>query len=83
MFLITSEQIRACRAILRWTIDDLAEQTGISVSTLKRIEKADGYPNCRIENIERIRTTFEKTNVVHLPDSKTVILIIEEGKIAS
>jgi len=78
MFLITSEQIRACRAILRWTVDDLADKTGVSVSTLKRIEKVDGYPSCRIENIERIRTIFEQTNIVHLPDSKTVIVISEE-----
>lgn len=80
MFLITSEQIRACRAVLRWTVDDLAEKTGISVSTLKRIEKVNGYPSCRIENIEKIRTTFEKTNAVHLPDSKTVILVTESDK---
>lgn len=80
MFLITSEQIRACRAILRWTVEDLAEKTGISLSTLKRIEKADRYPKCRIENIEKIRTTFEQTNVVHLPDSNTVVVINDEEK---
>lgn len=78
MFLITSEQIRACRAILRWTIDDLSEKTGVSVSTLKRIEKVSGYPHCRIDTIEQIRSTFEETNIVHLPDSKTVVILLEE-----
>lgn len=78
MFLITSEQIRACRAILRWTVDDLAEKTGISISTLKRIEKYEGYPSCRIENMERLRSVFEQTNIVHLPDSKTIVILLED-----
>lgn len=74
MILITSEQIRACRAILRWTINDLAEYSGVSIATLKRIESKEGFPNSRIETIHVIRTTFESTNIVHLPDSKTIIV---------
>lgn len=79
VFLITTAQIRACRAILRWSIGDLSKRTGISVSTLNRIEKTDGYHNCRIETIEKIRTTFEETNAVHLPDKKTIIMISNEN----
>ncbi len=75
MALITSEQIRACRGILRWTVEDLAAKTGISSSTLKRMEKQDGYPSARIENIEKIKTVFEDTKVVQIPDAKTILIL--------
>jgi len=72
MLIITSEQIRACRSILRWTVDDLSKKTGISVSTIKRIEKTDGIPSCRIENIRRIRSIFEETGITQFPNSNTI-----------
>lgn len=75
MFLITSEQIRACRSILRWTVEELSTRSDVSISTIKRIEKADGYPSCRLENIERLRAAFEETGIIHLPDSKTIIIL--------
>lgn len=75
---MTSEQIRACRAVLRWSIEELAQKSGVSSSTLKRIESNDGFPNCRIDTIERIRVTFENSEAIHLPDSKTIILLSEE-----
>ncbi|NRA71954.1 MAG: helix-turn-helix transcriptional regulator [Gammaproteobacteria bacterium] len=80
MTLITSEQIKACRAILGWSIKELSEQSGVSISTLKRIEQRSGYPHCRIENIEQIRATFENTDRVHLPDSRTVVIIYLDDK---
>lgn len=78
MYLITSEQIRACRAILRWTIDDLSKKSGVSPSTLKRIEKASGIPNCRVENMEQVKNAFEATGKVALPNSETIVLKTED-----
>jgi transcriptional regulator with XRE-family HTH domain len=40
--LLTSEQIRAARAMLRMDQTSLAEAAGISVETVKRIEAQDG-----------------------------------------
>lgn len=39
---MTSEQILAARAMLRWRQKDLAEKSGVSVSTIKNIEKKPG-----------------------------------------
>ncbi len=36
--LLSSGQVRACRALLNWTAEDLAAQAGISVSTIRRLE---------------------------------------------
>jgi transcriptional regulator with XRE-family HTH domain len=39
---ITSEQIRAARALLRWEQAKLAEASGVSLPTLKRLEGQPG-----------------------------------------
>ena len=39
---VTPAQVRACRALLDWTAETLARNAGISVSTVRRIEGADG-----------------------------------------
>lgn len=41
--LITGSQIRAARGILNWSVRDLADRTGLSTGTLRRIEAHDGY----------------------------------------
>lgn len=40
--MITSEQVRAARAYMRWKQSDLAKRTGLSLETIKRIEKMEG-----------------------------------------
>ena len=40
---ITGTQIRAARGILNWSVRDLADRTGLSTGTLRRIEAHDGY----------------------------------------
>lgn len=39
---IMSEQIRAARALLRWEQKDLAERSGVSLPSIKRIETKAG-----------------------------------------
>ena len=39
---LTGEQIRAARAILRWKAVELAEKAGVGLSTVQRAEQADG-----------------------------------------
>lgn len=38
---LTPAQVRACRALLDWTAETLAQNAGISVSTVRRIESAE------------------------------------------
>ena len=42
--LITGSQIRMARAYLRWSIQHLADLSGIGTTTLKRMEAVDGLP---------------------------------------
>lgn len=41
---ITSDQIRAAKAMLRWSGDDLANAAGVSLSSIRRVEAAVGVP---------------------------------------
>jgi PAS domain S-box-containing protein len=55
---LTPMQIRAARAMLQWTLDDLSNLSGISVSSIRRIE-AEGERATRPASINAIRKAFE------------------------
>jgi transcriptional regulator with XRE-family HTH domain len=61
--LITSDQIRAARALLRWSGKDLAEKTGLGFSTLMRLEVLEGVPSAQAKTLETIQKVFEKAGI--------------------
>jgi len=61
--LITSDQIRAARALLRWSGKDLAEKTGLGFSTLMRLEVLEGVPSAQAKTLENIQKAFEKAGI--------------------
>ena len=61
--MITSDQIRAARSMLRWTGKDLAEKSGVGFSTLMRLETENGVPNAQAKTLEAIRKSFEKAGI--------------------
>ena len=64
MILITSNQIRAARALTEMTVRDLAERSQIAFSTLVRLESAGNQiPAGNIKTIESIKKTFENAGI--------------------
>ncbi len=61
--MITSDQIRAARAMLRWSGKDLAEKTGLGFSTLMRLESLEGVPGTHAKTLETIEKTFEAEGI--------------------
>jgi transcriptional regulator with XRE-family HTH domain len=61
--LITSDQIRAARALLRWSGKDLAQKSGLGFSTLMRLEVLDGVPGAQAKTLETIQSIFEKAGI--------------------
>ncbi|WP_152568757.1 GAF domain-containing protein [Microvirga sp. BSC39] len=59
---LTSEQIRAGRALLNWSVRELADASGISATTIKRIE-AHGSDTVRKASIDAIRRAMETHGV--------------------
>jgi transcriptional regulator with XRE-family HTH domain len=72
MKVITSGQIRMARAFLRWSIEELAEKSGVGASTIKRMESFDGVPKSRVENLQAIHDTFIATGKVRFEDDTCV-----------
>ena len=61
---ITTGQLRAARALLRWTAEDLAKQAGVSVVTIRRAEPTDGMLTMMPANAAAIRRALEEAGVV-------------------
>jgi transcriptional regulator with XRE-family HTH domain len=57
--MITGMQIRAGRAVLKWSAQDLASRVGTSLKTIQRLELAEGVPATRATTLESIQRAFE------------------------
>ena len=61
--MITAEQIRGARAILRWSAQKLAEQTGVSWPTIQRMEASEGVPSSISKNLLAVQRTLEEAGI--------------------
>ena len=61
--MITSDQIRAARALLRWSGKELAERTGLGFSTLMRLEVLEGVPSAQAKTLEAVQKAFEAAGI--------------------
>lgn len=52
--MITGLQIRMAMAALRWSLDDLAEKSGVSWKTAQRAARPDGIPSTSAQNLDAI-----------------------------
>src|SRR5436309_3197954 len=60
---ITSELIRAARALLRWEQRDLAEASGVSLPTVKRLEGTPGILAAHSSTVTALRRAFESAGI--------------------
>ena len=58
--------MRAARAFLRWSADDLAKTSNVGVATIRRAEAEDGVPNLLVNNMEAIRRALEEAGIEFL-----------------
>lgn len=66
---LTGAQIRAARAILNWSVGDLASHSGVSISTIRRAEMADGpSPTLRRDRLSALRDTLEERGITFLSE---------------
>jgi predicted transcriptional regulator len=63
MRLSAGAQIRAARALLRLERAELAKLTGVSESTLKRLEGVDGRFDARLSTVEALERFFAERGV--------------------
>lgn len=58
--------MRAARALLRWSADDLADRTKIGVATIRRAEAIDGQLATTESNQLAMRRAFEGAGVIFI-----------------
>lgn len=64
--MLTGAQIRAARALLKWSGRDLADRCGVSYPALQRAEAVDDMPNMQTRNLAAIKSALEAGGVVFL-----------------
>ena len=64
--MISSEQVRAARAMLRLSVVTLSEQSGVGVATIKRLEASDGLPSAHIRTVVALRQALESLGIEFL-----------------
>ena len=60
---LTAAQVRAARALIRWTVQKLSEQSKVSLPTLHRLEQHDGIPPVRERTLLDVKRAFEEAGV--------------------
>jgi transcriptional regulator with XRE-family HTH domain len=66
---LTSEQIRAARMLLRWEQRDLAEASGISLPSVKRLETQPGPLSAQERTLTELRKALEKAGVEFIAEN--------------
>ena len=61
--MISSSQIRAARALLRWSAEDLARESALGVATIRRLELVDGVLSSNARTLDSIQTALEAAGV--------------------
>ena len=49
--MITSAQIRAARALIKWTGAELSKKSGVAFSTVMRLEAGEGVPGAQAKTL--------------------------------
>jgi hypothetical protein len=66
---LTSDQIRAARALLRWRAEDLAGASGVGVATIRRAELATGRTSMTLPNDMAVRRALEFAGVEFIDEN--------------
>ena len=66
--MISGRQIRAARALLGWSGQELADKCGISLKTLRRYEPQNGIPAGNTKVLESIKSVLQSQGIVFIGD---------------
>jgi hypothetical protein len=66
---LTSGQIRAARALLRWSAEDLARHSSLGVTTIRRAELTEDGTSMTAANDLTVRRTLETAGVEFIDEN--------------
>ena len=62
--MLLAGQIRAARALLDWSQQELAEESGVSLATIRRIESERGPDRSTTPNRDAVQRALERGGVL-------------------
>jgi hypothetical protein len=66
---ILGAQMRAARALLRWSAADLVRESGVSLATIHRAESVDGITAMTFSNASAVRRALENAGVEFIAEN--------------
>lgn len=66
---LSSSQIRAARALLRWSAEDLARESALGLNTIKRAELAEDKTSLTVANDLAVRRALEAAGVEFIDEN--------------
>ena len=66
---LTSAQIRAARALLRWSAEDLARESAVGVTTIRRAELTEMKTAMTAANDQALRRALETAGVEFIEEN--------------
>ena len=67
--MLSSDQIRGARAILRLSQAELAKAASVSLETIKRLEAMHGELKVRLDTLTRIKDALERAGVEFISEN--------------
>ena len=67
--MLTGAQIRMARGYLNWPVAKLEEMSGVSATTIKRMEKSEGVPKTMTDKLAEIRRALEAAGLEFIPEN--------------
>ena len=66
---LTSDQVRAARALLRWSAEDLSRRSSVSLRTIRRAELAEQHTTMTIANNLAVRRALESAGIEFIDEN--------------
>jgi len=68
--MIDAKQIRAARALLEWSQPELAQHSGLSLTTIRRMEDSSiGPSRSSAGNVTTLQRTLEAAGIIFIPEN--------------
>ena len=68
--MIEAAQIRAARGLVEWSQTQLAEASGLALSTIRRMEVAGGTLKSSVENVLKVQRALEGASVIFIDEDE-------------
>ena len=67
--MLTVEQLRAARGLVGWSQTALAENSGVALSTVRRMETGQSRVRGHSENVWKVQTALENAGVQFIDEN--------------